>query len=143
MAPATVATLRAGPGHMWPAAAGEVEHGGGHPRRRQGGRAGPSHTTTTEMTQRIKREKKQRDSQAPSPQEPKEVPSTQVALGWQRRAQTRGPHSWGPDRAAAPVHSSPPPWSGTPSLLPQGRSGCATVAGQKGISLKRKDLGDI
>lgn len=30
-----------------------------------------------------------------------------------------------------------------PSLLPQGRSGCATVAGQKGISLKRKDLGDI
>lgn len=26
MAPATVATLRAGPGHMWPAAVGEVEH---------------------------------------------------------------------------------------------------------------------
>lgn len=56
MASATVATLRAGPGHMWPAVAGEVEHGAPTPETGQLGWS-KSHDNNRNK-HRIKRKRK-------------------------------------------------------------------------------------
>lgn len=115
MAPAA-ARLSAGPGHRVPAAAGEVEHGGGRPRE-PGSRAGPR--STTEMTETEREDTC--DSRRPEDPSAREAPRQQGACS----------------RATARI---PPP----SPMAPPGRGGHATVASLQNRSHpERNNLGDI